>query len=125
MFNLRVLVLALVFCSPAFRLSAQDEDQKLAAVFQTWLTDFFALRPLEATELGDHRFDAQLEDLTPDGRARWLAQMRQMLADLPGRVDYQKLSRAAQIDFETFQHDLTTRIWLAENTHPYLDDPRS
>ncbi len=103
---------------------AQDPEAKLKSVFKSYLDDYFRLRPLEATRLGDHRFDSQLEELTPEARAKWLELTRKTLADLPKQVDYQKLSRPAQIDFETFQHNLKADEWLTENTHPYEQDPR-
>src|SRR5438876_5414292 len=103
---------------------AQDAEAKLESVFQSYLDDYFRLRPLEATRLGDHRFDSQLEELTPEARAKWLELTRKTLANLPQQVDYQKLSRPAQIDFETFQHNLKADEWLTENTHPYEQDPR-
>jgi len=65
-----------------------------------------------------------LEDLTPAARAKWLELTRKTLADLPKQVEYLKLSRAAQIDFETFQHTLKADEWLTENTHPYEQDTR-
>src|ERR1035441_8703884 len=79
------------------------EDAKLAATFKAYLDEHFELEPMAATELGDHRFDARLEDLTPAARAKWLELTRRILAELPQRVDYQKLSRAGQIDFEMVQ----------------------
>src|SRR4029077_54109 len=99
-------------------------DAKLESFFKSYLDDNFRLRPLEATRLGDHRFDAQLEELTPEARAKWLELTRKMLADLPQKIDYSKLSRAGQIDFETFEHTLKFDEWLTENTHPYEEDPR-
>ena len=100
------------------------EDPKLNAFFKEYLEEEFRQRPLEATRLGDHRFDSQLEELTPEARAKWLELTRKTLANLPQQVDYQKLSRPAQIDFETFQHNLKADEWLTENTHPYEQDPR-
>src|SRR5207247_2624183 len=61
---------------------AQDAEAKLKSVFQSYLDDYFRLRPLEATRLGDHRFDSQLEELTPEARAKWLELTRKTLADL-------------------------------------------
>ena len=76
---------------------------------------------MEATRLGDHRFDSRIEDVTPEARGRWLEHTRKALAELPKQVDYQKLSRAGQIDSEIFQHSLTTDIWLTENLHPFVN----
>lgn len=107
-----------------FLSAADDEDAKLAALFQNYLDEWFKHRPLEATRLGDHRFDDRLDDLSPKARAAWTDRQRQVLRDLPSRIDYRKLSRSGQIDFEILQHHLTREIWLAENTHPFEQDPR-
>ncbi|HKS37787.1 MAG TPA: DUF885 domain-containing protein, partial [Verrucomicrobiae bacterium] len=55
----------------------------------------------------------------------WLAHARKTLKELPKQVDYAKLSRPGQIDFEMLKHELETQIWLAGNTHPFEDDPRT
>jgi uncharacterized protein (DUF885 family) len=104
---------------------AQDEDTKLAAYFKSYLDQHFQLQPATATELGDHRFDAQLEDVTPEARGHWLELTRRTLAELPKRVNCQKLSRAGQIDFEIFQHELQKHEWLTLNTRPFEQDPRT
>jgi hypothetical protein len=104
--------------------AAGDEDAKLTAFFKEFLEEEFCQRPLEATRLGDHRFDAFLDDLSPKARAGWTDRYRKALTDLPKRVEYGKLSRSAQIDFEILRHHLTRQVWLAENTDPFAEDPR-
>ena len=103
---------------------AEDEDARLTAFFREHLEAEFRLQPMEATRLGDHRFDDQLEDLSAAGRERWTAHTRQTLAALPQRIDYAKLTRNGQIDYEILQHDLTYSLWLTQNTHPFAEDPR-
>ena len=103
---------------------AQSSDEALAAFFRQYLDESFALRPFSATQMGDHRFDWQLDDLSAAGRTRWVEQTRRALAALPQRVDYAKLSRDRQVDFEIIRHELEKSIWLAENTRPFEDDPR-
>jgi uncharacterized protein (DUF885 family) len=104
--------------------AAESEDARLAAFFKTYLDQAFQLRPLEATRLGDHRFDDRLDDLSAAGRAAVTAHLRRTLADLPKQVQWAKLSRATQIDFEILQHHLTRELWLVENTDPFAQDPR-
>ena len=104
--------------------SVPGEDARLEAFFKAYLDAWFSLQPMQATQLGDHRFDAQLEDLTPEARARWLQQTRDTLAALPRQVDYRKLSRGVQIDYEILQHSLQRDEWLTENFHPFEEDPR-
>ncbi len=87
---------------------AQDADAKLSAFFKGYLDATFRLRPLQATSLGDHRYDNLIDNLTPQSRAVWLDQTRQTLSDLPRQVDYAKLSRDGQIDFEILRHELET-----------------
>jgi uncharacterized protein (DUF885 family) len=118
-------LLCLILCAvvPASA-PANGEDAKLEAFFKKYLEQTFRLRPLEATRLGDHRFDHLLDDLSPKARAAWTEHTRQTLRDLPQQVTYRKLSRSAQIDYEIFEHDLTRSLWLADNTRPFEEDPR-
>ena len=104
---------------------AQEADIRLNALFKEYLDEHFRQQPLEATQLGDHRFDRLLDDVTPRAREGWLAHARQTLQKLPKKVDYAKLSRDGQIDFDIFKQELTRTIWLAENTRPFEEDPRT
>ncbi len=105
-------------------LAASDEDAKLAAYYRHYLDDVFQQQPVDATMLGDHRFDDKLDDLSAAARAKWMERVRNALADLPKAVDYAKLSRPGQVDFEIFRHELEKSIWLHENTKPFEHDPR-
>jgi uncharacterized protein (DUF885 family) len=116
-------ILASILVAPGAR-AAEDEDAKLAAFFKNYLEQEFRQRPLLATQAGDHRFDHLLDDLSPKARAGWTELTRKMLHDLPEQVDYKKLSRSSQIDFEILKHHLTRSLWLDENTHPFEADPR-
>ena len=119
LFILSVLSVLSVLSGP----HAQAQDP-LSPIFQDYLEHRFRQRPVEATRLGDHRFDHLVDDLSRQAREGWTALDRRTLEDLPRRVDYAKLPRSAQIDFEIFQHDLATSLWLTENTRPFEDDPR-
>ena len=103
---------------------AQENEATLSAFFQEYLDESFRLRPLDATRLGDHRFDHALDDLSAAARQTWAEQLRRTLQTLPRKVAYSKLSRAGQIDYEIFAHDLTAALWLTENTKPFEEDPR-
>jgi len=119
-----LLSVLVTFCliTPA---AAQTADEKLEAFFKSYLEESFQLRPFEATMLGDHRFDHLLDDISPEARQTWLEQYRRRLKKLPEEVSYNDLSRNKQIDFEILRDDLTRNIWLAENTKPFEEDPRT
>lgn len=117
------MMLALsLMAAPGVR--AQTADEKLDAFFRKYLEELFRLRPLEATRLGDHRFDSLIENLTPQSRAVWQDQTRQAALDLPRMVVYSQLSRPAQVDYEILEHELKYDLWQVDNLHPYEDDPR-
>src|SRR5438094_7708270 len=96
------LMFALLTTGPAIA----DEDAKLAAFFRRYLDGEMKHRPSEATRLGDHRYDHLLDDLSPKARAEALARLRKVTVDLPREIDYAKLSRGGQIDFEILAHEL-------------------
>jgi uncharacterized protein (DUF885 family) len=119
-----VCLLILVLSASTLR-AAESEDARLTAFFKAYLEEAFRRRPVEATRLGDHRFDHQLDDISPAARAGWSEHYLRTLNDLAKKIDYKKLSRSAQIDWEIFKHHLTAALWLAENTHPFETDPRT
>ena len=116
------LVVLLGIAGPA---PAQNADDRLEAFFKACLEETFQMRPLDATQLGDHRFDHLLDDISPGARAKWQAQTRKTLAALPKAVKYSELSRARQIDYDIFRDDLVRNLWLAKNTRPFAEDPRT
>lgn len=106
-------------------LAQETEDARLTGFFKNYLDEHFRRQPLEATMLGDHRFDAQLDDISPKARAGWRDFAEQTLKQLPKAIHYQKLTRDGQIDFEIFRNDLQRQLWLMENTRPFAEDPRT
>jgi uncharacterized protein (DUF885 family) len=119
------LILFVVACLSAPLLAVESEEQRLTTYFKAYLDEAFRLRPLDATRLGEHRFDHLLDDISAKARDGWTTHYRQTLAALTKKVDYAKLPRSAQIDYEIFKHHLTASLWLAENTRPFETDPRT
>jgi uncharacterized protein (DUF885 family) len=121
------LALLLLVIAPAVTdLLAQPdtEDVKLAKHFKQYLDNEFKLHPLYATHMGNHDHDDKLDDISPKARQASIDRARKTLAELPKKIDYKKLSRTAQIDFEIWQHELQKRLWLADNTDRFANDPR-
>lgn len=103
---------------------ASSEDQALEQFYREHLERWLKQNPVDATRLGDHRYDQLLDDLSPRARQERLDEAKKTLRDLPRRVNYRRLSRGGQIDFEILQHELETGIWIEENTRPYEQNPR-
>jgi uncharacterized protein (DUF885 family) len=104
---------------------AQDADKKLDEFFKAHLEATFKMRPLDATMLGDHRFDHLLDDISPKARENWLTHYRLTLERLEKEIPYAELSRDKQIDFEILKGDLVRSIWMTENSNPFQEDPRT
>lgn len=99
-------------------------DETLATFFKQHLEAEFALSPMRATRLGDHRFDALLDDLSAPAHERRRELTRRTLERLPREVNYAKLSRDDQVNFEILRDALTLDLWLDETERPAENDPR-
>lgn len=101
-----------------------DEDARLAAFFKDYLEVFLKNSPLDASQLGDHRYDDRLDDLSPRARAAKVERQKDALARLPKEIAIDKLTPGGKIDYQILRDSLTRDIWLAENTDAYADDAR-
>ncbi|CAN5902531.1 DUF885 domain-containing protein [soil metagenome] len=99
-------------------------DQTLDTFFKQHLEAEFSLSPMYATRLGDHRFDALLDDVSAAARQRRQELAYRTLEKLPREVDYAKLSRDGQVDFEILRDSLKLGLWLEETERPSENDPR-
>jgi len=118
------LIVGMAIVTMEARLIASEADMKLAAFFQNYLEADCQLSPMRATRLGDHRFDHLLDDVSAAAIKRRTELARHTLKEMPRKVDYAKLSRACQVDYEILRHDLETGLWLDEIERPYETDPR-
>lgn len=100
-------------------------DVQLKKFFEEYLQEVFAMRPLDATLLGDHRFDHRLDDISPAARVKWLEHLRQTKDALERQLGAAPLSPDGRIDYEILRDDLIRNIWLSENMHPFEEDPRT
>lgn len=93
--------------------------EKLAA---RYVDEYAALSPVGATQLGDHRFDARLDDVSPAARRREAAFYRRFLASL-GKIDRGKLSRENQVDYEVLRHALESGQWSLTELQEWAWNP--
>lgn len=119
-----MIPLLLMLAAPAAEPAVPPEDAKLAAHFRKHLDEHFRRHPLDATRAGNHDHDDRLDDLSPEARADDVKRAKDTLAELPKAIDYAKLSRGAQIDFEIWKHALEYQLWQAENSDSFANDPR-
>lgn len=125
--------LALTACSPKPPESAAPAsataapataavDAQFADLSKRWLDGAMRLSPVSATQTGDHRFDAELDDLSAEGRAKSLEFSKTLLAELEA-IDRAKLSRENQVDAAVLRNQLRYDVWNAEVMQGWAWDP--
>src|SRR5690606_578108 len=99
------------------------QDQAFAALAARFLDEGLALSPVAATQIGDHRFDAGLDDLSAEGRRTSADWTRGMLAALEG-IDAATLSREHQVDALILRNQLESTLWDLETMQSWAWDPQ-
>jgi uncharacterized protein (DUF885 family) len=102
--------------------ATMDADARFAALSQRYVTELGRHAPVSATSLGDHRFDAELDDLSAAGRGRSVAWARELLGELDN-IDRAALSRANQVDAAMLDNQLRYSVWTAEAYRDWSWDP--
>ena len=87
--------------------TADDTFQK---VENRYLDELSGFSPVDATRIGDHRHDGELDDLSSDGRDAQLKWDNDLLAAV-AKIDRPHLSRAYQVDAALLANALRYDIW--------------
>lgn len=93
--------------------------EELAARF---VDEHPALSPVGATALGDHRFDAELDQVSIAARDRQRGFCQRYLAAL-GRIDRARLSRENQVDYQLLSHHLQSELWQLDELQEWAWNP--
>lgn len=101
--------------------SADAAFEKIAHEF---IESYLRANPEQATELGDHRFDAQLSDYSAEAQKTAEAQARKYLAALDG-VKASDLTGANRIDIRILQQELNYEIFQIEELRAPENNPRT
>ena len=135
--SVAVLALAVAACQPASHApgaadtpaatagnaAASQADAAFATLSKRFLEEGLALSPVSATQIGEHRYDDQLDDLSEAGRKKSLDWAKAMLAEL-GKIDASKLSRENQVDALILRNNLEGGVWDAETFQSWAWDPQ-
>ena len=106
------LVLSLTMSILPARAATQDADfQKVA---RDYVDGLLMSHPEYATELGEHRFDAEVTDYSPETRQRLLARAKQFREKLKEFSDISKLTAANQVDVRILREEVDSEIFNLE-----------
>ncbi len=103
--------------------SSTQTDTAFAALSKRFLDEGLALNPVSATQIGEHRHDSEIDDLSEAGRNKAIAWNKAMLAEL-GKLDIQALSRENQVDALIMRNNLEGSLWDLETMQSWAWDPQ-
>jgi uncharacterized protein (DUF885 family) len=134
LFSTAVLTSALAACQsmpiaapspsiPSTSMHATTADAAFADLSRRWLDGWMQLNPVSATQLGDHRFDSEVDDLSKAGRDKAVAFSKRMLTELDA-IDTSKLSRENQVDASILRNQLRSDLWSLDTFQSWSWDPQ-
>jgi uncharacterized protein (DUF885 family) len=97
-------------------------DMTFAAIAKRYLDEMVAQTPVNATSLGDHRFDDQLDDVSTAGYGRRAALAHELLGQVQA-LDSAELARANQVDARLLANELEYQIWRIEQLAEWRWNP--
>lgn len=98
-------------------------DAAFADLSKRALDSWMQLSPVGATQIGDHRFDSEIDDLSAAGQQTTLTAYKGLLAELE-KMDVAKLGRENQVDAAILRNQLQSDIWNAEVLQSSKWDPQ-
>src|SRR5882672_4764223 len=108
-----VIAAASVLSSLLINASATPQDDAFQRIAHDYIEQYLRANPEDATELGDHRFDGQLTDYSPEARAKELSTQKEFREKLTA-IDGSQLTGANNIDFRILKENIDYEIFRAE-----------
>jgi uncharacterized protein (DUF885 family) len=123
---LLALLCLVAACKPPPQAAAPSADPAAEAAFaelaRRTLDFWFTRSPVFATQMGEHRHDSELDDVSAASREQSLAATRKLLAELEA-IDRTRLSRENQIDAAILANQLEYDVWRSAVLQDWAWDP--
>jgi uncharacterized protein (DUF885 family) len=118
----RLINLLLVVLLSGNVFAASSADQAFTSLAERYLIDLPDFSPVEATLIGDHSADHELDQVDAGARAK----VRAMYADYLDAIeslDRDALSRANQVDAELLRAELEADLWALDTLQEWAWNP--
>lgn len=109
--------------APAVAADTAQADAAFADLSKRALDGWLQLSPVSATQIGEHKYDGQIDDLSAEGRKKILDFSKRTLAELDA-MGASKLSRENQVDAAILRNQLRSDIWNIETLQGWAWDPQ-
>src|SRR5213083_3720374 len=93
--------------------AATTQDDEFQKIAHDYIEQYLRSNPEDATELGDHRFDGELTDYSPEARAKDLATQKEF-RDRLSALDGSQLTGADNVDFRILRENIDYKIFQDE-----------
>ncbi|MBE0643232.1 MAG: DUF885 domain-containing protein [Bacteroidetes bacterium] len=120
--RLFILPLSIVLFVSCSRDPRSAEDAEFEQVAERFLETYLAQHPEDATALGDHRFDARMNDYSAAGRDADLALYQAYLDTLRG-MRVEALSPQDMIDYDILRHNLEANLFALQELREWEWNP--
>src|SRR6266545_2481385 len=104
---------AFLLSSSILSVFGTPQDDAFQKIAHDYIEQYLRANPEDATELGDHRFDGQLTDYSPEARAKALAAQKEFREKLNG-IDGSQVTGANNFDFRILKENIDYQIFRAE-----------
>ncbi|RZA32013.1 MAG: DUF885 domain-containing protein, partial [Lysobacteraceae bacterium] len=103
--------------------STAEADAKFADLSKRAVDGWLQLGPIGATQIGEHRYDSEIDDLSAAGRQKGVDFGKRILAELDA-LEVDKLSRENQVDAAILRNQLRYDLWGSETLQSWAWDPQ-
>src|SRR4026209_2967600 len=115
---MKITIAAAFLLSSILSVFGTPQDDAFQKIAHDYIEQYLRANPEDATELGDHRFDGQLTDYSPEARAKELTTQREF-RDKLSAIDGSQLTGANNIDFRILKENIDYELFRGEE----LKDP--
>jgi uncharacterized protein (DUF885 family) len=116
------LATLLLAMPPSFARAASGEDAKFEAIANAFIEQYLAFSPLDATQLGDHRFDNRVPDFSAAARAERLKTYRETMVKL-ALIRAPQLTPENRVDLKILRLNISAQIFGEQDLKEWSWNP--
>jgi uncharacterized protein (DUF885 family) len=110
---MKIMAAASVLSLSMLNVFATPQDDAFQKIAHNYIEQYLRANPEDATELGDHRFDAQLTDYSPEARTKELATQKEF-RDKLSAINGSQLTGPNNVDLRILKENIEYEIFRAE-----------
>jgi len=98
------------------------EDREFSDLANKFIEDYLRLHPVRATQIGEHRYDSKLDDMSKEAVDNELSILKGYLASL-NSIEREKLSIDNRVDYAILKNEVEREIFSLEKLQGWKNNP--